>query len=80
MNEDEVYRVLDEIFKDVFFRDDIVLSPQLTAQDVDGWDSFKQIEIIIGVEQRFGIKLRSREVDNLQSVGGLATLILSKLG
>jgi acyl carrier protein len=48
----EVYRDLTEIFADVFVRDDIVLSPALTAKDVRGWDSFKQIEIIMACEEK----------------------------
>ena len=42
----EIYGGLTEIFHDVFMRDDLVLTPELSAKDVKGWDSFKQIEII----------------------------------
>jgi acyl carrier protein len=56
----EVYRDLAEIFADVFMRDDIKLSPALTAKDVKGWDSFKQIEIIMASEEKWGIKFNTR--------------------
>jgi acyl carrier protein len=78
MTEAAVYEGLRDIFADVFLRDDIPLAPTLTAKEVDGWDSFKQIEIIISVEERFGVKFTSREIDGLHSVGDLAALILSK--
>ena len=42
MTESGVYERLTELFHDVFFRDDIVLKPELTAADVTGWDSMKQ--------------------------------------
>ncbi len=80
MTEAEIYAALSEIFADVFMRDDIVLSDALTAKDVQGWDSFKQIEIIIATEQRFAIKASTRELDRLQSVGDLVRLIQSKIG
>jgi acyl carrier protein len=80
MTEAEIYAALSEIFADVFMRDDIVLSAALTAKDVQGWDSFKQIEIIIATEQRFAIKASTRELDRLQSVGDLVQLIHSKAG
>ena len=78
MPEHEIYETLTPIFRDVFVRDDLVLRPDLTAKDIADWDSFKQIEIIIAVEQQFGIKFRTQEMDNLASVGDLARLIADK--
>lgn len=76
--EPEIYAALTEIFHDVFMRDDLELKPELTARDVKGWDSFKQIEIIISAEERFGIKLNTKELDSLQNVGDLARVIAAK--
>ena len=72
------YEQLTEIFNDVFMRDDMKLTPELSARDVDGWDSFKQIEIIVSVEERFGIKLNTREIDALKNVGDLVEVIEKK--
>ena len=74
----DVYAALTEIFHDTFMRDDLVVTSTLTARDVPGWDSFKQIEIVIATEERFGIKLTTRELDSLQSVGDLARVIEAK--
>jgi acyl carrier protein len=76
--ESAIYSKLTEIFSDVFMRDDIELTPGLTAKDVEGWDSFKQIEIIMSVEDRFNIKATTRELDSLASVGDLVSLIATK--
>ncbi len=73
-----IYAALTEIFNDVFMTDDMKLTPALTAKDVAGWDSFKQIEIMVSVEERFGIKLNTREIDGLKSVGDLADVIAKK--
>lgn len=78
MNEAEIYESLTAIFHDVFLRDDLILSADLSAKDVPDWDSFKQIEIIIAAEERFGIKFRTREMDSLNNVGDLVRLIASK--
>jgi len=78
MTEPQIYQALTTIFRDVFLRDDMVLSAGLTARDVPDWDSFKQIEIIIAVESRFGIKFGTREMDSLNNVGDLARLIADK--
>ena len=78
MTEPEIYEALTTIFHDVFLRDDLALTPELSARDVPDWDSFKQIEIIIAAEERFGIKFRTREMDSLNNVGDLVQLIASK--
>ncbi|MBV9018581.1 MAG: acyl carrier protein [Alphaproteobacteria bacterium] len=78
MTEAEIYAALDEIFRDVFLRDDIKLTPELSANDVVGWDSFKQIEIILAVEGRYGIKFNTRELDSLHNVGDLVRVIAAK--
>jgi acyl carrier protein len=78
--EAEIYRDLTEIFADVFMRDDLTLTATLTAKDVRGWDSFKQIEIIMASEEKWGIRFNTRELDALRCVGDLATMIERKLG
>ncbi len=70
-----IYEDLTEIFNDVFMRDDMKLTPELSAKDVAEWDSFKQIEIMVSVEERFNIKLNTREIDGLKNVGDLAEVI-----
>jgi len=76
--EPEIYQALSEIFHDVFQRE-VPLRPELTARDVEGWDSFKQIEIVMAVEERFAIRLTTRELDSLQSVGDLVRVVAAKL-
>jgi acyl carrier protein len=73
-----IYAVLTEIFNDVFMVDDMKLTPELSAKDVAGWDSFKQIEIMVSVEERFGVKLNTREIDSLRNVGDLVAVIARK--
>jgi acyl carrier protein len=78
MIESEAYVFLTEVFREVFVRDDIVLRPELTAKDVAGWDSFKQIEIILTTQERLGIKMSTKELDRLERVGDLVELIVAK--
>ena len=79
MTEAEIYGALSELFSDIFLREDIVLKETTSAKDVEGWDSFKQIEIVMAVEERFGIKMQTREIDRLKNVGDLVTVIRGKL-
>ncbi len=80
MSETEIYAALGEIFRDVFLKDDIELRPELSAKDVPGWDSFKQIDIILAVEDKYRIKLNTRVLDSLNNVGDLVRVITAKTG
>lgn len=75
----EIYAGLNEIFRDYLADDTIDLKPETTADDVEGWDSSSHINILLAVEERFGIRMTSREIERLRSVGSLAELIESKL-
>lgn len=79
MNQADIYDGLTAIFHDAFDDPDLVLRPDMTAADVEGWDSIKMVAIIVATESRFGIHLRSREVDGLLSVGDLAAVVGAKL-
>jgi acyl carrier protein len=78
MDETAIYSALSEVFRDVFMHD-VALAPALTAKDVPGWDSFKQIEIIVALEERYNIKFHTRELDSLQSVGDLVRVLAAKI-
>jgi acyl carrier protein len=79
VSEAKIYAALTEIFRDVFMNE-MELTPKLSARDVEGWDSFKQIEIILATEERFGIRLKTREIDGLSCVGDLAAVIAAHNG
>ena len=76
----KIYDVLRDIFAEVFIRDDIPLSASLSAKDVAGWDSIKQVEIIMETEQRFGVRFASQEVDNFRNVGDLVATVMRRVG
>ena len=78
MTEPEVYQFLTRIFNGVFERDDMALEPELTAADVVGWDSIKQVEILMQIEESLGIKLSSRDIDSLRDVSDLAKIVRSR--
>lgn len=79
MTEEEVLKELTPVFQDVFDDDSIVLAPELTANDIDGWDSQTHVMLTVAAEQRFGIKFRTAELESLRNVGHFAQVISAKL-
>jgi acyl carrier protein len=79
MTKPEIFENLEEIIKDVFLNDALRIDLKTTAKDVPGWDSFKMIQVVLAVEERFGISMETRDIDRLKSVGDLVTRICDKL-
>jgi acyl carrier protein len=79
MDKAEIWDIATKVFRDTLDLDDLVLTPQLTARDVEGWDSLNHILLVVAVEQRFGIKFSTGEIDGLENVGQFIDLIESKL-
>jgi acyl carrier protein len=76
----EIYQKLGGIFQEVFDDESVVVRPELSASDVDGWDSISHIRLVLTVERAFDVKFSASEVGKLKNVGDLVDLIKSKAG
>lgn len=79
MNTDEIYEKLNEIFRDVFDDNTIVVTENTNSEDIDDWDSLENINLIVAIEKNFNIKLHLGEVQALNNVGDMAQMIQEKL-
>jgi len=72
------YATLTGVFHDVFDDDTIVVTPELTASDVDEWDSLRHIRLVAAVEKKYGLSFSAAEIGRLKNVGQLVSLIEAK--
>lgn len=70
---------LTSIFRNVFQDDSIELAPQMTADDVEGWDSLSHVNLLIAIEIEFGFDFKQNEIQKLNNVGDLISCIEKKL-
>lgn len=78
MDEPQIYAELTTVFQDVFDDDSLEVTPDLSAKDVDGWDSLTHIRLLLSVEKKFNVKFTTSEIGRLENVGDLVTLIEAK--
>ena len=69
---------LSSVFREVFQEEDLNIEAEMTAADIEEWDSIMHINLILTIEEYFGVRFRSSEVARLQSVGELHDLIVEK--
>lgn len=70
---------LTKVFRKVFDDESIELSPEMTANDVDGWDSLSHINLLIAIELEFGIEFKQNEIQSFANVGELMRNIERKM-
>lgn len=70
---------LNDIFCEVFDDDDIRITPEMTANDVDGWDSLSHVNLIVAIESKFSIRFSQKELLTFKNVGDLLNCTRSKI-
>ncbi len=75
MDKQEIIKRLNEVFRDVFDDDSIVISERTTADDIEDWDSIEHINLISAVEREFKIRFTMGEVSGMKDVGEMIDII-----
>lgn len=79
MTREEVYENLNEVFQYVFDDNSITVQDETTAADIEDWDSFEHINLVIAVEKKFGIKFTVGEANEMKNVGEMVDIILERI-
>jgi acyl carrier protein len=79
MNETAILDRLTEVLRETLDEPEIELKRETTAEDLEDWDSVSNIQLMVAVEQAFGLKLRTGEIAGLRNVGELADVITVRL-
>jgi acyl carrier protein len=75
---DEIKARLTAIFRNVFDDDSLTLFDEMTAADVEDWDSLSHITLVVACEKEFGLRLTPAEVGHLKNVGEMLKLLTSR--
>ena len=78
MEKQEILAQVQEIFRDILDNEEIVLTNETTANDVEEWDSLSHIQLVVAIEKHFKIKFTSMEMLSWKNVGETVDCIASK--
>lgn len=78
MTEEQLYEILNEVFRDVFDDDSIEICASTTAEDIENWDSMEHINLVIAIENKLNVEFTMQEVNamKMENVGRMAQVIL----
>lgn len=69
---------LTPIFRAVLNHSTLEITDELSANDVDNWDSLSHMLLISEIEKEFSIKFKLKDLNKMKNVGDLISIILSK--
>ena len=79
MERNEIFERVTNVFRDVFDDEELVITDETTAADIEDWDSLTHITLISAIEDEFGYKFGMKEVLQLKNVGEMITLLEKSL-
>ena len=79
MTREDVFAKVNEVFRDVFDDEDIIVEETTTADDIEDWDSLEHINLVSAIEQEFGMKFTMGQVVSMKNVGEMVDIILEKV-
>lgn len=78
MDRPTILKEVTDVFIDILDNEDIVLTDETQAADVDDWDSLNHIQLVVGIEKHFKIRFTSKEIQSWKNVGEMITCIQEK--
>jgi acyl carrier protein len=78
MERDEVVNRLTPVFRKIFINDTLNLTNELTANDVENWDSLSHMLLITAIENEFAIKFKLKDLNKMRNVGDMIDIIMTK--
>lgn len=79
MDKGEILKTVNNVFIDILDDENIMLTYETTANDVEEWDSLNHIQLVVAIEKQFGIRFTSREIQSWNNVGELINTIGNKI-
>mgnify|MGYP000845017926 FL=1 len=79
MTKEEILNDLQPIFQDVFDDEDIVITNESNAAQIEDWDSLSHIRLVVAIEKQFDVKFAFGELQDLKNVGEMIDLIQEKM-
>jgi acyl carrier protein len=79
MERNDILSKINEVFVDVLDNEELVIVEETTASDVEEWDSLTHIQLVVGIEKKFGIRFTSAEIQKWNNVGEMMDSISSKM-
>ena len=79
MTREEIFNKVQDIFRDIFDEDDLIIEESSSSDDIEDWDSLNHINLVSAIEKEFKIRFALGELKSLKDVGAMIDLMIQKI-
>ena len=79
MEKNEILKKIQDVFRDVFDNEDIEITVDTVAEDIEEWDSLAHVQLVKELEKEFSVKISAKELMSWDNVGEMVDSINDKL-
>lgn len=79
MNREQIYETMKEIFREIFDDEKLEITDETSANDIEDWDSFEQINLLVAIEDNFGLEVSLKQANSMENVGQMIDYIYERL-
>ncbi len=75
----DIWKRLGQVFRKTFDDESLVITPEMTAEDIEDWDSLTNIQLIVAIEKEFpGLRFKTGEIAGLADVGDMVNVVVNE--
>ena len=78
MEKAEILQQLTLIFEQVLKRSDLKIDYNMSAEDIDEWDSLTNMTIISEIEKKWGVHFKLRDIVRMKNIGDMIDVIIKQ--
>ncbi len=79
MTREVLFFGVQDIFRDIFDENDLIISNNTSSEEIEDWDSLNHINLVSAIEKEFKIRFTLEELMTFKNVGALVDLMVEKL-
>jgi acyl carrier protein len=74
-----ILETVENIMRDIFDDENLVVSLETTADNIEEWDSLSNMNLIVEIENQFNIQMSIQDLESMKSVSDIVQNIKHKL-
>jgi len=79
MTREEVFNGVQDIFRDIFDEDDMIIKDSTNSDEIEDWDSLNHINLVSAIEKEFKIRFTLGELVGFKDVEAMVSLMMNKI-
>ncbi len=72
---DSTFDQVRNIASDIFGVPTNKITAESSPETIENWDSMQHLNLVLAIEEKFGVQLAPEDIEQMKNVGAIATLV-----